>query len=98
MPSEPQTETICAKQRNTACPFSAAGRVSDLSKANPNFLARFLLDRTDEVKKTAKQTLKDAKSEANCPQKLTSQSEANLFAAFSIEALLKLANDAGIAQ
>ena len=73
-------------------------RKSDLSKTNPNYLAQFLLYQTDDVKKTAKQMLKDAKTKANQPQPANSQSEPNPFAALSIEELLKLAKDAGIAK
>ena len=40
--------------------------------------------------------LKDAKTKANRPQQANSQSEANPFAALSIEELLKLARDAGL--
>ena len=71
-------------------------RKSDLSKTNPNYLAQFLLYQTDDVKKTAKQMLQDAKTKANRPQPDNSQSEANPFAALSIEELLKLAKDAGL--
>ena len=48
----------------------------------------------DEVKSTAKQMLKDAKSKANSLQQASSQSETNP-AAPSREKPLKLAKDAG---
>ena len=75
-------------------------RKSDLSKTNPNYLAQFLLYQTDDVKMTAKQMLKDAKTKANQPQpsapQTNSQSEANPFASMSLDALLKIAKDAGL--
>ena len=71
-------------------------RKSDLSRTNPNYLAQFLMYSTAEVKKTAKQMLKDAKTKADQPQPTSSQSEANPFANMSIEALLKVAKDAGL--
>ena len=71
-------------------------RKTDLSRTNPNYLAQFLLYQTDDVKKTAKQMLKDAKTKANQPQQANSQSEANPFASLSLDELLKLAKDNGL--
>ena len=71
-------------------------RKTDLSRTNPNYLAQFLLYQTDDVKKTARQMLKDAKTKANQPQQANSQSEANPFASLSLDELLKLAKDNGL--
>ena len=72
-------------------------RKSDLGRTSPNYLAQFLLYQTKEVKDTAKQMLKDAKSKANSPDE---QSKANLeenpFANLSIEELLRIAKQTGL--
>ncbi len=67
-------------------------RKSDLAKTSPNYLAQFLLYQTKEVKDTAKQMLKDAKSKPNSPAPVGD----NPFANLSIEELLRLAKQTGL--
>ncbi len=68
-------------------------RRTDLARTSPNYLAQFLLYQTKEVKDTAKQMLKDAKSKANAPAPST---EENPFASLSIEELLRIARQTGL--
>ena len=69
-------------------------RKSDLGRTSPNYLAQFLLYQTKEVKDTAKQMLKDAKSKAN----VAAPVEENPFADLSIEELLRIAKQTGLGK
>ncbi len=67
-------------------------RKTDLGRTSPNYLAQFLLYQTKEVKDTAKQMLKDAKTKPNSPAPV----EENPFASLSIEELLRIAKQTGL--
>ena len=69
-------------------------RKSDLAKTSPYYLAQFLLYQTKEVKDTAKQMLKDAKSKPNVEPSAGDNSFANL----SIEELLRIAKQPGLSK
>ncbi len=70
-------------------------RKTDLGHTSPNYIAQFLLYQTKEVKDTAKQMLKDAKSKPNSPAPST---EENPFASLSIEELLRIAKQTGLSK
>ncbi len=70
-------------------------RKSDLGRTSPNYLAQFLLYQTKEVKDTAKQMLKDAKTK---PNQSVPSSEENPFANLSIEELLRIAKQTGLGK
>ena len=70
-------------------------RKSDLGRTSPNYLAQFLLYQTKEVKDTAKQMLKDAKTK---PNQSAPSSEENPFANLSIEELLRIAKQTGLGK